>query len=511
MLTALVVALASTVVPRPSQAVELSSTDAAMTSRIEALVPEIEAYSRSGMNAFDVPGLALGVVVGDRLVYAKGFGVRSKRGGEPVDTRTIFQIGSTTKAFLAASIAIMVDRNKLEWKDRVVDLYPDFQMKDAWVTAEFRVFDLLAQRSGLQSLANDMLGMLGFDEAAMIRSLRYIDPTSSFRTTFGYTNITHLLASRIVADAAGTPSWNEVLQSELLEPLGMKESTWTVEAIESAANHATGHRWTPEGTVEVPLTPIFPYHLAGAGNINSNIEDMARWVRLQLGHGSFEGRQIVSPENLSVTRVARVGLNDKLSYAMGWYNLETANGTVVWHDGDALSFGSFVGFAPSKNVGVIILTNETNVGFPLALGAWIFDRVLGNPEVDYVATKFAEETVHFAAAAAQFASPASPRPFPPLAPLAGSFVSPSFGKASVVVDGNALILEIFATGAKLKLEPWDGDVFVARLMPIGQFGPIVDLDYMTKAFVQFQVAPTGKLDVLTMTLADGQHYEFRRE
>src|SRR5947208_875596 len=98
----------------------------------------------------------------------------------------------------------MVDRGKLRWDDRVVDLYPDFQMKDPWVTREFRVFDLLAQRSGLPSLANDTLGMLGFDEAALIQSLRYIDPTSSFRTTFGYTNITHLLASRIVADAAGT-------------------------------------------------------------------------------------------------------------------------------------------------------------------------------------------------------------------------------------------------------------------------------------------------------------------
>jgi hypothetical protein len=81
----------------------------------------------------------------------------------------------------------------------------------------------------------------------------------------------------------------------------------------------------------------------------------------------------------------------------------------------------------------------------------------------------------------------------------------------VVVDGNALIMEILATGAKLKLEPWDGDVFVARLMPIGQFGPVLDLDYMTKGFVQLQIGPSGKLNVLTMTLADGQRYEFRRE
>ncbi|MFO0993736.1 MAG: serine hydrolase [Hyphomicrobiales bacterium] len=510
-LTTLVSAFASVILPHLAQAQEPSAADAAMTSRIEAMSPQIDAYATRGMEAYDVPGLAIGIIVGDSLVYAKGFGVRSKSGGQPVDTRTVFQIGSNTKAFLAASIAIMVDRGKLKWDDRIVDLYPDFQMKDPWVTREFRVFDLLAQRSGLPSLVNDMLAMLGFDERALIRSLRDVDPISSFRTTFAYTNITHLLASRIVADAAGARGWSDVLQRNLLDPLGMKDSTWTVEAIEGAANHANGHRWTLEGTVEVPFTPIFPYHFAGAGNINSNIEDMARWVRLQLAHGAFDGHEIVSPENLAVTRMARVALSDRLSYAMGWYNYDTANGTIVWHDGDALSFGSFVGLVPARNVGVIILTNESNVGFPSALGTWILDRVMGNPEVDYVATRITETKAYFAAAAARFAPPPNPRPFPPLNPLAGAFVSPSFGKASVVVEGNALVMEILATGAKLKLEPWDGDIFVARLMPIGQFGPVVALDYMTKGFVQFQIAPDGKLDVLTMTLADGQRYAFQRE
>ena len=509
--TVLLLTIASVTLPRPGRAAEPSVTDAAMAARMEALIPKLQAYVASGMKAFDVPGLAIGIVVGDELVYAEGFGVRSKSGGEPVDAQTIFQIGSTTKAFLAASLAILVDRGKLKWDDRVVDLYPDFQMKDPWVTREFRVFDLLAQRSGLPGLVNDMLAMLGFDEVALIRSLRYVEPITSFRTAFAYTNITHLLASRIAANAAGVADWNELLQADLLDPLGMKDSTYTFEALEGAANHANGHRWTPEGTIEVPFTPIFPYHLGGAGNISSNVEDMAKWVRLQLGQGTFEGRRIVSPENLAVTHMARVALTDTLSYAMGWYQRPMMNGWILWHDGDALSSSSFVGLAPDQNVGVIILTNETDVGFPVALGAWIFDRVFGNPEVDYVTIKLAEEKAGYAARVSQFAKPANPRPFPPLAPLAGDFVSPSFGAATVTEDGDSLVMEIRATGAKLRIEPWDGDIFVARLMPTGEFGPIVDLDYMTKGFVQFQIDPNGKLDVLTLSLADGQRFEFRRE
>jgi CubicO group peptidase (beta-lactamase class C family) len=139
----------------PPAKAQPAALNPAMEARIQALIPDLEAYTASAMQAFGVPGLAIGVVAGDRLVYAKGFGVRSKAGRAPVDARTIFQVGSTTKAFLAATIGIMVDRGKLKWDDRVVDLYPEFQLKDPWVTREFRVFDLLAQRSGLPPYAND--------------------------------------------------------------------------------------------------------------------------------------------------------------------------------------------------------------------------------------------------------------------------------------------------------------------------------------------------------------------
>ena len=177
-------------------------------------------------------------------------------------------------------MAITVDHGKVHWDDRVIDLDPDFQLKDAWVTREFRVFDLLAQRAGLPPYANDALGMFGLDEVTLIRSLRDVEPVSSFRSTFAYTNITHLLAGRILAKLEGLPDWNTLLQRDLLDPLGMKVSSYTAAAIKAAANHADGYRYTPDESVEVPFSQLFPYDYGGAGDINSTIEDMARWVRL---------------------------------------------------------------------------------------------------------------------------------------------------------------------------------------------------------------------------------------
>ena len=98
--------------PTAAQTVEADKSERPIEERVQALRPDLEAYIVSGMKAFDVPGLAIGIVAGDKLFYAKGFGVRAK-GGTPVDTQTIFQIGSTTKAFLTTTMAIAVDQGKL--------------------------------------------------------------------------------------------------------------------------------------------------------------------------------------------------------------------------------------------------------------------------------------------------------------------------------------------------------------------------------------------------------------
>jgi CubicO group peptidase (beta-lactamase class C family) len=506
----IVAALAALTFFDPASAAEAAKPDAAMEARIQALIPDLEAYIASGMTAFDNPGLAIGIVAGDELVYAKGFGV-GKKGGEPVDTRTVFQIGSATKGFLATTMAIAVDRGRFRWDDRIVDLDPEFQLKDAWVTREFRMFDIIAQRSGLPPYVNDMLSMLGLDEASLIRSLRYVDPVSSFRSTFAYTNITHLEAGRIVAKLEGASDWEAVLRKDIFEPLGITESSTTAEAIEAAANHAQGYRWSPDGTVEVPFTPRFPYSYAGAGATNSTVEDMARWVRLQLGNGTFEGKRIVSPENLAVTRMARVAINDKAAYAMGWVIQMTPNGDIVWHNGGTPSFGSYVGVQLNERVGVVVLTNETNVGFPDAIGAWVLDRLVDNPDVDHVAERLRLAKEGAEKDAKLWARPANPRPSPPLAPLAGSFTHPAVGRAAVKQDGDALVME-FAAGAALKLDPWDGEIFTATLVPNGPFAALAENEGPEPtAFAQFQIDATGRLDVLRLTADDGQTYEFRRE
>jgi hypothetical protein len=161
---------------------------------------------------------------------------------------------------------------------------------------------------------------------------------------------------------------------------------------------------------------------------------------------------------------------------------------------------------------VIVLSNAANMGLPDALGTWALDRLLDNPAVDYVADALKGAKDHFASLDKLFAGPASPRPFPALAPLIGSFASPAFGKAVVRGEGDALVLELKETGAELALTPWDGEVFTFRLLPRGRFAAVVaSMGERPSGFAQFEVGQDGKLGMLRLTADDGQAWEFRRE
>ena len=458
---------------------------------IEALLPDFEKQVAEGMKAFSVPGVAVGVIHEDKLIFAKGFGVRALGKPEQVTPETIFQIGSTTKAFFTTTLAQAVDAGRLGWNDPVIDHVPEFQLADPWVTRDFRVLDIAAQRSGLTAYVNDALTMLGYDRQTLIRSLRVAPQLGLFRSDFRYLNIPHVVGGEIVAKVNGTPSWFDSLKTSLLTPLGMGETTATAEAITAVPNHAQGHRFA-EPPIAVPFHPSFPYALGPAGALNSNIPDMAKWLRLQLGRGHFEGKLLVSEDNLDVTWTPRVAMSERSSYAVGWVSTATPRGRIIWHNGGTAGFGAHAGFLPDGKTGIVILTNLENLGLPDALAMWFYDRLLGNPAVDNVGLAAAAAKTRREAAQAEAAG-FVPGPISPLAAgFSGSYASPVLGDATVALTGGKLGLTLEKTEAQLLLEPNRDDpyLFQARLAPVGAFvapaemsggEPVVRLRFETDA------------------------------
>ncbi len=439
---------------------------------IEKLIPELEKQVVAGMQAFSVPGVAIGIVHDDKLIYTKGFGVRRAGEAAPVTAETIFQVGSTTKAFFATTLAQAVDAGKLKWSDPVADHLPEFQLADPWVSRDFRVLDLAAQRSGLTAYVNDGLTFLGFDKATLIRSLRSAPQTAIFRSEFRYLNITHLAGGEIVAAVNGERSWFASLKRTLLDPLGMASTSATPEAIEATENHATGHR-LEDKPVPIPFHAAFPYAMGPAGALNSNVPDMARWLRLQLGRGQFGEKVLVSEANLDVTWTPRVALGERLSYAVGWCVLATPHGRVIWHNGGTNGFGAHVGFLPYAKTGIVILTNIDAPGLADSLAQWFYDRVLDNPAVDNVALGAAVDRKQREQARQEVLA-TGPLPSDAKA-LEGSYASSILGTATVSLNGGRLQAVLERTEARLLLDAGrdDPSLFAVRIAPEGVYAPIV--------------------------------------
>jgi len=476
---------------------------------IQAQIPALERYIEDFMAEAGIPGIAIGIVAGDRLVHARGFGTRKAGTDAPVDADTLFQIGSITKSFAAASEAVLVDRGVLAWDDRVIDHLPDFRMYDPWVTREFQVVDLLAQRSGMTPYILGEMSVLGFSRAEMIDAIRHIEPIASFRSTFGYQNVLHLVTERLVAKLGGTDTWEAFLHQALLEPAGMTHTSNTAAAIAGSDNHASGHARTGGAVHPIPFQAGF-YEMGAAGNINSSITDMARWLRLQINRGELDGRRIVGEEALTHTWRPQVSVTETESYANGLVARADAAGRLIWHNGGTTGFASYLGFDPDRKLGIVVLTN---LGLPSAgdaIGNRFLEMARGLPQIDHGAKLLANLREQDEALQQAMAGPDGPRLEPRAAAIyAGTYDNPWLGRVLVEpLPSGDLRLTVGPKAMPLRLSPWNGDTFALHFPNAADLGMEDPM-----GFVQFQPDLAGGIggfvlepDITATAVTDGPRF-----
>lgn len=354
-------------------------------------------YVRDAMETWDVPGMAVSIVRGDSIVFARGYGVRTIGTNDAVNERTLFAIGSSSKAFTAATVGMLVDDKLLAWDDPVMRRLPGFEMFDPYAAQEMTIRDLLSHRSGLAR--GDLLWYgsdLGRDE--IVRRIRFLEPSWSFRSMFGYQNLMYLAAGQVVARLTGS-GWDDVVRERIFSPLHMSASSTSVEALAGRDNVATPHAEIDDTVRAIAWRNID--NVGPAGSINSNVIDMAQWIRLHLGEGEYEGRRILSSAVVAEmqkpnTIVPQSGVWQRLfpeanftTYGMGWFLQDHRGEKLVQHGGNIDGMSALVAMIPDEDVGLVILTNMNGSMLPTALMYRIFDAYLGAPEKDWSADLYA--------------------------------------------------------------------------------------------------------------------------
>ena len=434
---------------------------------IDQVLQELEEYAIKVWDPAAVPGMAYAVVKGGETVYTKGFGTRSKGPSSgSVDERTLFEIGSTTKAFNAAVVGTVVDEGKAAWSDRVRVHLPDFKMYDKWVTGEFLVEDLMAQRSGMPPYSLDMMSFSGFGRGDIMRAIRLVEPVSSFRSKFGYQNNLHLWAAELVEKKTGL-TWEEAVKRRLLSPLGMSDSTFDAAAFDANPNHAMGHIPQEDGSLWM-IPSDWPYRgwltvYAPAGGLMSNVTDMAKWVAFQLGNGSWEGKVILKPETVEAIRAPRIyrdtGPLGVSSYAMGWTFQSSPQTPWYVHDGETAGMHSIVAVYPKWDLGIVVLTNQSGNALPERLAVGLLNIYSGSepPSFDW---RGESGFSPFRKGAGQANCALGSEAAIPLGKLAGTYENPAYGKAIVKKEGGSLTMTLGPAKRLGTLSPLGGDSYL---------------------------------------------------
>ena len=258
--------------------------------KVDSAVTQLEQLTQRTLKRTGVPGVAIGIVYNDEVVYLKGFGLREVDKKEPIDADTVFEVASVSKPITSTILAALVGEGTITWDGHVNDLDPGFEMYDAWVTRQLTLRDLLCHRSGLPDHGGDLLEDLGYDASAVLHRLRFMKPSSSFRAGYAYNNFGYSEAAYAAARAAGKP-WPDLAAEKLYGPLGMKSTSSRYEDYQAAKNRAVIHahidgkwvaKYTRDATAQSP-----------AGGVNSTVRDMTQWLRLQLADGKIGDKQLI--------------------------------------------------------------------------------------------------------------------------------------------------------------------------------------------------------------------------
>jgi CubicO group peptidase (beta-lactamase class C family) len=337
------------------------------TARIE----QMKSFVQSAMQQLGVPGAAIALIDGGKVVYEGGLGVRELGKPDPVDENTLFMAASNTKGMTTLLLAILADEKKLAWDQPVIELYPAFRLGNPETTKQVLVKHLICACTGMPR--QDMEWLFEFKNSSpktVFSLLSTMQPTSKFGEVFQYSNLMAAAAGYLGGHLASPDmelgaGYDRAMQTKIFDPLGMSATTFDY-ARALAGNHAVPHGDDVDGNPRVAKL-AFDYSaipIRPAGGEWTSAHDLARYVMDEINLGKLpDGRQLVSQENLLMRRKPQIILGEDSWYGMGLIVDKKYGVPVVSHGGSMAGYKSDFWFLPDSGVGAVLLTNADTGGF----------------------------------------------------------------------------------------------------------------------------------------------------
>lgn len=423
----------------------------------------LDQYVEKAMAAFDVPGIAVGIIKDGEIAHLKGYGVRDVATNAPVTADTLYAIASNSKAFTASALAILVDDSVLDWDDKVIDYIPNFRLMDAWVTREFTIRDLLTHRSGMGLGAGDLMfwPTTEVSREEIIENVRHLKMVSGFRTEYAYDNLLYVIAGEVVAAASGM-SYEQFVQTRIMNQLNIGLGCFAdITNIADQKNVAEPHVMV-DGQLQKAgrlYEPGEPMVIAAAGGIQCSARALMSWVNMHLNDGAGLISKTQHDEMWSPQTIQRVSQTDHnwhgtnfAAYALGFRLRDHHGFKHVSHTGGLLGMVTYIVMIPQEKLGIVVLTNQENGSAMRAIMDNVLQTYLGTGDVDWTDRYEQIRNRNIERANQQIEQEAQDATASALLPLddyLGTFRDPWFGEVTISKNADGLYFTA-AKSRKLK-------------------------------------------------------------
>jgi CubicO group peptidase (beta-lactamase class C family) len=428
----------------------LSQNSSAQTIDVSKKLKGLDQTIEKILKDWNVPGCGIGIVVKDKLVFARGYGYRDLEKKLPVTPNTLFQIASNTKLFTATAAGFLVEEGKLDWDKPIKKYVPQIQFYNDELNANVTIRDMLSHRTGI-SRHDGIWYKSDFTRQELFDRIKFLEPSIPLRQGSLYNNLMYAAAGQIVEYLSGQ-TWEEFVKSKIFTPLNMLHSMFVVEEMKKQPDFMTPYFEKRDTSVLLPL-PFYTQQqgIGPAGSIISSINDLSNWLITQIYRGKFNDNQVIPASIIKETMqpaIPTASVPDKYFenlnsiYGMGRSTSSYKGHYLTQHGGAIGGIYSNISFMPADSIGVIVFSNRISQ-LPNIITYTIYDRLLGLTETpwserslkDYLKSK---ETSKESRKKPDTDRIPGTKPSHPLTDYAGIYEDPAYGIMEITFKNDNL-------------------------------------------------------------------------
>ena len=364
---------------------------------VSARMDGFDSYMEKVLRDWNAPGIAIGIVKDDKLVFSKGYGYRDYGRKLPFTSNTLFQIASNSKLFTAVAAGMLVEEGRLTWDRPVRESVPSIQFSNEELNRTVTLRDMLSHRTGI-TRHDSMWYRTQFTRKELYDRLKTLEPAEPIRQTFLYNNLMYSAVGQIIELQSGKP-WEDFVRERIFLPLNMKTAVYTLDEMKRSEDRNVP--WTERRDTfdlyELPLQENIR-GAAPAGAIISNVNELSNWLIALMNDGKFDGKQVIPSAVLKSTLQPAMAMPNTTAEARGWWEVMNSTGgmgrrtasyrgnLITFHGGDLPGNHSQVSFMPQHKVGVIVFVAGDHTAplyNPITFN--IYERLLGMNETPWTA------------------------------------------------------------------------------------------------------------------------------